>query len=225
MRRTLCAFLILTVVSTFCACQTATEKYNDSISEFRQTLMMGQNGDYEVELISGYRENPFKIDGLTEERINYSLVTIKATDLTLPSIEVTVTVGESEWKGEAVRHPFEQSYSFEVREAVFANEAVVTVGTGDSAVEICLSNVRADGQIEGERALEIALDGLSDALSEYKNGSKFMGEIFVRYVPNPISTKQRFYWYVAFIPRDDNQRIIAVLINPDSGRIEAKREE
>ena len=87
-----------------------------------------------------------------------------------------------------------------------------------------LKTVKSGEEISASRALEIALDNQQNAISKYKNGSKFTGEIFIRLIKNPLGEQDKCYWYVSFVPKAEPERIIAVLINVVSGEVEARRE-
>jgi len=219
MKKILCAIMILVTV-LLSGCGGIAKKYDDSISELRDGLQKGSNESYSVEMISGYREEPFEIDGERSGRVDYTLITVTPKGATgSATLELSVVGENVSYSGTAVMHPYKQSYSLELATRI---STPVTVTVNGSAVE--LKSVRAEGEIGYERALEVAFDELSNPLGEYKNGSKFIGEIFIRYVSNPVSTENRYYWYVAFIPKDDCDKIIAALIDPVTGRVEAKRE-
>ena len=226
MKRWLRAFLFLTAIIlgafTLCGCVSPMEKYDDSISELREQLLVGSSDGFSAELISGYREQPFSIDGERAEITDYALLTVTPVDFTSSaSLKVKIVTPGAVIAGEAVRHPFENSYSFEVFQKINCDTVNLSV---DGFGQAELKSVKKGEEISASRALEIALDNQQNAISEYKNGSKFTGEIFIRLINNPLGEQDKCYWYVSLVPKAEPERIIAVLINVVSGEVEARRE-
>lgn len=224
MKRVLC--VILTVLTLFCcvACNKNENKYDGMISEYRDDFYIGQSTDYNAELITGSRENPFEIDGKTSAVTDYSLVTIVPVKFD-PTKVLTVKIefGDKNYEGAALRHPYKESLSFEIPARVTDKEVKMTVTDGDNHSVIMLKSVKTGEEISGNKALELAEKALAESLKPFEKKGKFCGEIFVRYIENPLSDDKKYFWYVAFIPESNPEKIIAALLDPVSGDLKATR--
>ncbi len=224
MKRVLC--VIMTILTLFCcsACNKSGSKYDGKISEYRDDFYVGQSADYNVELITGSRENPFEIDGKTASLTDYSLLTIVPVKFdSTKALTVKVEFGDNKYDGAALKHPYKESYSFEIPTRVVDKEVKLTVIDGDKQSEITLKSVKTGEEINGDKALELAENALSESLKQFEKNGVFVGEIFVRYIENPLSEDKKYFWYVAFIPESNPEKIIAALLDPVSGELKATR--
>ncbi len=68
--------LLLTSVFFFSACSNGLGKHGKQVSEYRDNVYVGSNSDFKLEAMSGYREAPFNIDGVSGDKVDFCLVTI-----------------------------------------------------------------------------------------------------------------------------------------------------
>lgn len=207
--------LVLTSVFFLTACSDGLGKHEKNVSEYRDNVFVGSNSDFKLEAMSGYRESPFEIDGKSNDKVNFCLVTITPTnfDPTL-AYRYKVTLNDVEYEGECVKHPFANTYSFEVAARCMENSFVVEI-EGQS---IELTSVKSELFITPEKAFEIAYNRLKNC--EIIENGRY--EIYIRLIVNPINATGGYFWYVAFV--DETQDICAVLIEPETLEITAVRE-
>lgn len=207
--------VVLAVMLTACACADGLGKYQKLVSEYRDNVFVGESSGFTAEAVSGYREKPFEIDGVSNGKSDFCVVTItpKQYDPTAVYMYKT-TLNEVEYEGEMVRHPFQDTYSFEI--AARCNENNFVISIDDEQLE--LVSVKAEDFITPEKAFEIALKRLGN------NGIIKEGryEIYIRLIANPVNAAGGYFWYVAFV--DENQETCAVLIEPLSMEITAVRD-
>ncbi len=215
---------VLLVFSLFTACKAKEDAYESIVSEYRSEVYTGENDKYSIEMVSGYRENPFEIDGKSEGKVDYTLITVTPKkDTAEKSLVITSDCDGKKTEGNALRHPYKDSYSFEFMSKTTCANPVVTVSDGNTSQTITLSSVRKDGEISGIDAMKKAVTELSKSLAPYTSDGKFCGEIFIRYISNPLSSDGKYYWYVSFVPEADSAKTIAVLVDVVSGEIIASR--
>lgn len=207
--------LVLLSVTCLIACVGPMGKYEKSISEYRDNVFIGSCESFSAEAVSGYRETPFTIDGKSGAKADFCLVTITPADFDpTEEYKYKVTLNGVEYEGDFVKHPFENTYSFEIAARCNENSFVVTVGE----VNIELTSVKNENFILPEKAFEIALKRLSNC-EIVKSGNY---EIYIRLIANPINAAGGYFWYVAFV--DDEQETCGVLIEPETMEITAVRE-
>ena len=215
---------VLSVFSLFTACKTNKDAYESIVSEYRSEVYTGENDKYSIEMVSGYRENPFEIDGKSGSKVDYTLITVtQKKDTAEKSLVITVDCDGKKTEGNALRHPYKDSYLFEFMSKTTCDNAVITVSDGNTSQTITLSSVCKEGEISGFDAMKKAVTELSESLAPYTSDGKFCGEIFIRYISNPLSSDGKFYWYVSFVPEADSSKTIAALVNVESGEIIASR--
>lgn len=215
----ICFFvLFVTLLSSLllCSCSGPLGKYEKYVSEYRVGVYEGSNDNFSAQAASGYRENPFVIDGVSNEnKVDFLLVTV-TPNVYDPSVAYTytVSVNEAEYSGELNKHPFQNTYSFEV--PTFAKSESLTVFINGE--ELTLTSVVDEDFILPEKAFEISLKRLEK--TDVVKGGKY--EIYVRLIENPVTASGGYFWYVAFV--DENKQTVATLIQPQSMEIVAVRE-
>lgn len=207
--------LLLTSVFFLSACSNGLGKQKKNVSEYRDNVYVGSDSDFALEAVTGYREMPFEIDGKSGDKADFCLVTISPTDFDpTASYNYKIILGEVKYEGECVKHPFANTFSFEV--AARCNESSLTVELNGHEIE--LSSVKNEQFISPEKAFEIAYKRLKDS-DVIKNGKY---EIYIRLIKNPVNASGGYFWYVAFV--DENKETCAVLLQPETMEITAVRD-
>ncbi len=187
---------------------------NKNVSEYRDNVYTGSSANFDAEAVTGFREMPFVIDGVSGEKSDFFLVTIKPKNFD-PTKEYgyKFVLDGAEYEGKLVKHPFENSYSFEA--PVRASDDSLSVEIDGEKIE--LTSIKTELFITPEKAYEIAKKRLEN--SEVLSGKN---EIYVRLIFNPVNAAGGYFWYVAFV--NENKETAAVLIDPESMEIVAVRE-
>ncbi len=204
------------------ACVTPLEKREPNLSELRDEVLTAASDSMSVSLVSGVREEPFVIDGSAGEKQPFTVVTISPKGFRdSATFAYELHLGDSKLSGNFSKHPFKNTWSFEVGERVTGSVAL-TVTSDGYAENFELKSVKTDTAISADEALEIAEIRLKSRIKEMTEGGLLRAEVYVRYLENPISSDGGYYWYVAFVP--DKYTVYAVLIHPETKEIVAVRE-
>lgn len=205
--------MVVMSVGTLAACSNGLSG-NKSVSEYRDNYYVGSGNSFSVEAMTGFREAPFVIDGVSGDKSDFCLVTVKPKNFD-PTREYgyKLTLNGSEYEGDLVKHPFENTYSFEIPVRADADSFIVEI----DGEQIELNTIKTENYISPEKAFEIAKKRLSDCkILAGRN------EIYVRLIANPVNATGGYFWYVAFV--NENKDTAAVLIHPESMEIIAVRE-
>lgn len=215
---------MLAVCLIFGGCQSKVEKYDASLSERQLAYMDAEKDGDTVTLISGFREDPYTIDGKTEGRADYTVVTFRPKEAPVgASYTYSMHIDSVLYEGNLYKHPFDNSYSFEVATQVKSDTVAITIEeTSGYVVNFDLKSKITADMIDSEVALEIALIRLKSRVKEMTQDGVINAEIYIRFIENPISPDGGYYWYVAFIP--ERYTVYAVLIDPITKEICAVRE-
>lgn len=219
MKKRIVFIISILCVLTLVACTPDLEK-NPRLSELRSDIMMGKNDQYSVVLVSGIREEPFDIDGLSQkDKVYFTVITVTPTDYNpLAEYNFSVKIGNETYNGKLNKHPYNQSYSVEINVLTSQPELDITISHGNHDSIVTLNSVIGEDFINGNKAYQIAEKKLKDKISA-KGGNY---EVFVRLIENPINANGGYFWYVAFIFEDETT--YAVLIDPVSMEIQAIKE-
>ncbi len=195
-------------------------KYADSISELREHLFAAETADYKITAISGTREDPYVLDGASNGKRDFTVLTVTpaafAADKTYRyRAEINGTV----YEGDLFPHPFAPSLSVDIPAAATQSFSV-TVSDG-AEQDLTLQSVVTGDNIGAEKALTIALDKLKNELKRFRSKGKLHAEIYVRLMENPIDGNGGYFWYVAFVGADKDT--VAVLLKSDTGAVSATR--
>lgn len=210
-----CLFLV--------ACVPPLEKREPNLSELRDVVLTASNDKMSVTLMSGVREEPFVIDGATGEKQPFTVVTITPSGFRdSATFSYELRIGDVTHNGGFSKHPFKNTWSFEIAERVTDSAALTVTSGADYAENFELKSVKTDAVISAEEALEIAEIRLKNRIKEMTEGGVLRAEVYIRFLENPISSDGGYYWYVAFVP--DKYVVYAVLIHPETKEIVAVRE-
>lgn len=221
MRKKIIVF-ILCSISVLClfSCKDSVKKYNANISELRTNMYAAENESMKASAITGRRENPYLLDGQSNEKLDFTVITVTPTSYVASNkYTYSVTLDGKEYKGEFLPHPFAPSLSTDIPLKTVANEIDIIVDCSGTAQTLKLiSKISAD-TISADKALTIALNKLKPQLKEFQVSGKLNAEIYVRLTDNPIDATGGYFWYVAFI--NETQTTYAVLLNSTTGEVAA----
>lgn len=106
-----CAFFALAV--TGCGKPDEYETYRGQISEVRDVYFCGESEHFEVEVVSGRREDPFRADGIPEETEKFFLVLVyPKLDLERRDISVTFEA-DRPYQAKLLKNPAFDSYAYD----------------------------------------------------------------------------------------------------------------
>jgi hypothetical protein len=217
----LIGFIVVFSLAVFAACMPSGVKQNPRLSELRDNILVGEAGGYRVVAVTGMRENPFAIDGISQkEKVNFTVITVTPVTY-LPGIEYEfeVKIGANEYKGKLVRHPFNNTYSTEIAVATLENSLEFIIKGAPNAT-VTLTSVKNENYIDADKAYSIAYNKLKSNIEDKSKDKEY--EIFIRLIENPVNSSGGYYWYVAFIFEDDTT--YACLIEPTSMEIVAVKD-
>ena len=215
------AFCVALFIMSACGCKKSYCGFEDSLSELRTDYLTASCDSGKIDIATGTRENPYKIDGISEAKEEYTVITFTPTEF-LPgtSYAYRAVIDGIEYTGQLVMHPFAESYSADINDKCDGREIPLTLTCDEQLYEMTAVSVIADNMINAERALEVAYGALKPKIDGFKSGGKLNAELYVRIIPNPIDDKGGYYWYVAVA----GSTTFAVLLDPVTEEIIAKRE-
>lgn len=217
--------LVFAVVAFCCALvcgcgESKLSKYDDNISELRERIFAAEDTDYKITAISGRREDPYEMNGVSGQKRDFTVITVTPTTFSPDkNYRYRAEIGESAYEGDLLPHPFARSLSADIPcEASGEFSLTITCGADSS---FCVKPAETGELITCEKAFSIALDKLDSELKRFRSKGKLNAEIYVRLVENPIDGSGGYFWYVAFV--GEGKETVAVLLKGDTGAVSALR--
>ncbi len=203
-------------------------KVQDKLSEVRYNLFVGKNENFSVKFTSGFREDPYVIDGISESKKEFGVITVKifneqnfnADENEI--FEYVITINDTDYDGTFEQNPFDKTFVADIETFVLDESKVeIKLTFQGKTFESELVNVSKNFKISHKDALDIFIKEHEKNIENYiKNGINF--EIYVKILGDDSVASEQYYFYICLI--STNNDTINLIINPQNGEILAKSE-
>lgn len=217
-------FLIISVFA-FYGCTNLSENIQDKLSEVRFNLFSCQNEYINIKFTSGFREDPYILNGKSENKKEFGIITVKffietSNKNSLPSF--VITINGMDFDGEFELNPFDQTYVQDIETFVLdESEIQIKVTWQDFVYESEMENFSNKFNYTHKDALNIFTKEYRKKIVDYlKNNIEF--EVYVKILNDPSINIDINYFYVCLITNTGES--LSVIIDPNSGKILAKNE-
>lgn len=201
--------------------QTVQEK----LSEVRFNLFSGGNDEIAVRFTSGFREDPYVLNGVSQNKKEFGIITVKflkeiSSKTAMPNF--VITIESMDYDGEFELNPFDQTFVQDIETFVLDNTTVsIKICYADFVFEGDLKNVSKDFSINHKDALNVFVkEYKKDIQALLKNKTDF--EVYVKILNDPSLNLDKNYFYVCLISNSGNS--FSAIIDPYSGIILAKNQ-
>ena len=209
-----CVFLF-----PFSACSKRKEiDYFDSVSECRSNILLAQTQDFSLRVYAVAKEYPYAADGVAND------VTTRAEFyLSAPSGDKECTLSFSidgeDYGGDisydSVKAEYYYSCSVDISSV---KELACIIVYGEQEISLTAKSVVDDNTYTPKKALQTLIDAEKSLFDEWTDDYGFIGEIYIRLIYEDAP-----YYYIGLMDR--NGKIVAFLMNAQTGKVLAKREQ
>lgn len=191
------------------------------VSDQRQNYFKGETENFYVSFSSGFRESPYALDGKPNNMVEFGVVTVifKKRQAT-QQLTYVVSIDNIDFSGNFETSPFDDSYAGDI--GVLANDdstIFVSISNGSSTETAKMECVSQKFNINSKKALEIAVNKLSDELKNVSKNKNY--EIHIKIIADLAQKVPDVFWLVMFLGEDLSSA--SVLINPTTGDCEIKK--
>lgn len=219
-------FLLIVCPILFCGCKSdINSAVQEKLSEVRYNLFAEKNDEISIKFTSGFREDPYILNGKSENKKEFGIITVKflkeiSNKNTLPNF--VITISDMDFDGNFELNPFDQTYVQDIETFVLDSSSVsIKISFGDFNFEGNLKNVSKDFLINHKDALNIFVKEFKKEIQTLlKNDKDF--EVYVKIIDDPSLEIDKNYFYVCLISNFGES--FSVIIDPISGSILAKNE-
>jgi len=189
-----------------------------NISELRQNYFVDSDDLNNVCVSTGTREDPYLLDGIHNEMIDFGIIVLKTSLLGISEPYCTLTINEVDYTGVMERNPYDNTYVMDVGQFIPSDAVLsVKIQVQDTEYSFTPTIISEDWEIDATKATEIGFANLEQVIKNLVSGTQFLGECYVKIVSDPSNQLEMFYWYVSVLDRQGNTH--AVVIDSSSGTI------
>jgi len=211
--------LVLLSVLLFCVvgCKKKID-YFDYASEVRKNIFLAKTDTFSLRIYDSVKESPYASDGVPQERFS-RLDAYLHTPEGNKTVHFTFTFEEKNYGGEMsydnVRGEYYYSASVPLSDSV--RSLPCTIRYGEEEYEMTANSVLTETTLSPREALHALQKYDNEVFSSMTDKYGFAGEIYVR-----LLYESAPYYYFGVIDRQG--KCIAFLMNAETGKVLAKRE-
>ena len=190
----------------------------NSVSEIRQNFFVAEDDLSNINISSGYRENPYSLDGVHNDVVPFGVVVFRTSLANIAEPSYNITIGESVYQGIFERNPYDNTFVADLETAIDDDSQIhATIYIEDDTYDFTLQNLSSGWEIDCYEAFDIGLEALDECVQSLKKGNSFGGECYIKVISDPNNMLDIFYWYVAIVDKEGNTH--AVVVDSSSGKI------
>ena len=197
----------------------------DKLSEVRYNLFECGNEEINIKFTSGFREEPYILNGKSENKKEFGVITVKflnniADKTSLP--EFIITISDMDFDGEFELNPFDQTYVADIETFVLDDASIhIKIIWQDYSFEEQMKNISKTFSCSHKDALNVFIKEFKKNIQNFiKTGTDF--EIYVKIINDPSLEIDKNYYYVCLITKTGES--LSCVIDPNSSVILAKNE-
>lgn len=219
--------ILYVICAAFClscsGCSSEDSQIDKSISEIRMDLYEGRGDFFDVNIYIGKRESPYYLDGISEKLVDYCLISVMPAEALEEGAVLNFNLSGGKFKenGTLTEDPSTGRFRFDIgKYFTGAQELNLTLSCGEITESVIVYSKFTSEMIRWKDALTIARENLWESFTNAFVDNEFFGEIFIRFVNNPLMGEDKYFWFVML--KDRNGKISSVLIDSINSAVVAK---
>ena len=218
-KKVLLSVLLMLVCVCFVGCgKTTYDRVEDNMSELTTVYYYGEGENYYASLSSGQREENYLLNGKSEKKVDFSLLSVKTSqNLSAKLIKVKVKIGEEETERELEINGLNGCYMVDLEKCVTGDETIEVTYNGET---VALTNLSKDFAVDDKKALEIGVKELEEKILACKSGNKLNAECYLRVLDKKANNFSDVFWCFTVI--NVNNESYSVIISTVDGKVLAK---
>ena len=199
------------------------QSMQSNISYYNNEMLVAEDANFYIELVSGSREKALIADGEVGEMAEYCTMNVTPVnlDMTNRSLTFKVTGEAGVYEGSLEKSIIGINYTANIEELQKLGAIKnVTITLGEQNFEYTLSNINANG-IDYKKAVESVYNNCAEDLEEMFDGNSFKSEIYIKISCDRSKNPKEYFWFVNVVENSDN--MFCVLVDMQTGEIIAKK--
>ena len=200
--------LTITALSLFGCAKNQT--LQSSMSEITYLYFQGYNNSDEVGSISvGEREEPYRIDGVHNKTVEFSLIDIEF-DEDGEEILANITINNQESNLQMYFNPLTNSYMADLGYCLQEDDKIEVAFENTVVI---FENIGSSFSVNYQTALEIGQTALKDEIESMTDGKNFKGEGYLKILKNDFSNFEKLFWAFTIVGQDGNSYNVVIDVN------------
>jgi hypothetical protein len=192
----------------------------ENLSEKTEVYFFGESEGCYGTISCGQREGNYVIDGKSEGKTDFSLISISFSGETFGSaLSATVTIDQTSEQVTLEFNSLNGCYMFDLEQKLSGGEQI-SIEISNKTIEF--ENLSKNFAISADKALEIATKELSNHIEAAKSLSGFSAECYLRVLDKRANNFEDVFW--CFTLTNTNSESFSVVISTTDGSILAKSE-
>ena len=199
------------------------QSMQSNISYYNNEMLVAEDANFYIELVSGSREKALIADGEVGEMAEYCTMNVTPVnlDMTNRSLTFKVTGEAGVYEGSLEKSIIGINYTANIEELQKLGAIKnVTITLGEQNFEYTLSNINTNG-IDYKKAVESVYNNCAEDLENMFDGNSFKSEIYIKISCDRSKNPKEYFWFVNVVENSDN--IFCVLVDMQTGEIIAKK--
>lgn len=213
-------FVLIAILSIACS-DKLWLSFQNSISEERQNLFVGENDLVYSTFMSGLREEDYVLDGLSGNLVEFGVISFYVknfNDMYLQNPSYALDIDGEIFEGELLRNPYDFTFVADIKKLI-TNDAKITVTLTSSKINtafelVCVSK---DWVINCEDAKELGYKALKSTLKVNSTSNQLSGEVYVKILYDTSKLNNEFFWCVTVI--FENGKESSVVLDNATGKV------
>lgn len=228
MKKLLCGVVLGFSIFALFGCNAKKEsvkKISDHLIEVRNNIYVGQDENYYATFCSGQREEPYSLDGVVNDMVEFGIITFSKQDnskIGLNEIMFTITINQESISGKLEKSPYDNTFSADIEKQVDDNaEITIEVNVNGTAFSQTLFNESKNFVINQQKAIEIAGEELQESIINMKDENGKTMEAMIKILKDFSGESNNYYWYVGIV--SCSGETAGILIDANSGEVISKK--
>lgn len=198
--------------------KTTLTRVKQNMSEWTTSYFYGKTENFSAALSSGQRENPYLLNGKSEKRVDFALLSITLQNATAAKIiKATVKIDGVESEKELEINGINPCFMVDLETRLSGSETIEVAYGGQS---VKLENLSAGFKVNDEKALEIATKEIEDKILACKKGNVLNAECYLRVLDQDNNNFDKVFWCFSII--NVKGESFSVIVSTEDGSVLAK---
>ena len=196
----------------------AKELINKNVSEIDKVCFTAHNGLSQVKLISGTREDPYLLNGKSENCKPFALIIFRTNQAGVQAPTFVASINDKSYNGIMEANPYDNTFVVDLEQEVNDDATInVKITINDNTYNYDLINTSADWLVKAEQAKDIAIEYFLDKIKDCSSYKGVDAELFVRILSDNSGNFDKFFYHITLNKTDGE--VCSIVIDTNTGDI------
>ena len=192
-----------------------------NISEQDKVCYYANNGNSQVKLISGTREEPYVLNGKSEDSKEFALIIFCCDAQNVQNPTFVASIDDKSYNGILQNNPYDNTFVVDLEISVPENANInIKITINDETLNYEPTSMSKEWKISSEKALDIAIEHFSDIINQKASHKGLDAELYLRIISDANNAFDKFFYH-ATLTLSQNEAY-SIVIDVNTGEIIGK---